>query len=373
MLHSPHARIAALSAVALIAITAGFLLLRAPLQHQAAVQTAKREFGSEKLNVLLLGYMDDEATTDTMLLGHLDVGRRTATLVSIPRDTWIPIPGHGMDKINAAYAYGGTKLSAAVVSKLMGGVPIDATIALQPAGAAQLVDALGGLNVDVDEDMDYDDNSQQLHIHLKKGEQYLTGSQVLGYIRFRHDPTSDFGRMHRQQQVLRLLMNQLSQPQNWVKLPHLLALARKDVQTDLSNQKLMSLLGVYRNVPEDAVRSFTLPGRAGWAGDASVVYVDPRWARLIGTLLFTKNDPPQDSVVVSNATGDRSFDGTIVGALRGGGWNVPTFVDQPVRDRSVTIGTSAAARVLARTFATDLRAGSHTTLLIGTNLAPVDQ
>ena len=373
MFQSLGARIAIVGAAAIAAIVAGFFLLRAPLQHQAAVQTAQREFGSEKLNLLLLGYMDDEATTDTMLLAHLDVGRRTATLVSIPRDTWVAIPGHGMDKINAAYAYGDTKLSAKVVSSLMGGIPIDATIALQPAGAAQLVDALGGLNVNVDEDMDYDDSAQELHIHLKKGEQYLTGSQVLGYIRFRHDPTSDFGRMHRQQQVLHLLMNQVSQPQNWAKLPHLLALARKDVKTDLSDKKLLSLLEVYRNVPDDNVRSFTLPGRAGWAGDASVVYVDPRWAKLIGTLLFTKADPPQDSVVVSNATGDRTFDATIVGSLRGGGWNVPTFIDQPTRNRSVTIGTSDAARVLAQTFATDVRSGSQTTLLIGTNLAPVDQ
>jgi len=373
MLNSMHVRLLALAGAAIAGTLVGYLLLRAPLKHQAAVHSAQQAFGAQKLNVLLLGYMDDEATTDTMLLAHLDVERRTATLVSIPRDTWVTIPHYGRQKINAAYAYGGTKLSAAVVSRLMGNIPIDATIALQPAGAAQLVDALGGLNVNVDEDMNYDDNAQLLHIHLKKGEQYLTGSQVLGYIRFRHDPTSDFGRMHRQQYVLHLLMAQLSQPQNWIKLPHLIALARKDVKTDLSNQQLLALLEVYRNVPDDNVRAFTLPGKAGWAGDASVVFVDPRWARLIGSVLFSKNDPPQDSVTVSNATGNRAFAPTIVGALRGGGWNVPTFVDQPQRAHSVTIGTSDAARALARTFATDVRQGTATMLLLGTDLAPDDQ
>jgi LCP family protein required for cell wall assembly len=373
MLDNPRTRVTVLVSAAIAATLAGFAVLPLPFQHQAAMRSAQHAFGSQKLNVLLLGYMDDEATTDTMLLGHLDVGRRTATLVSIPRDTWVRIPGHGMQKINAAYAYGGTQLSAVAVSRLMGGVPIDATIALQPVGAAQLVDALGGLNVDVDEDMNYDDDAQQLHIHLKKGRQYLTGSQVLGYIRFRHDPTSDFGRMHRQQRVLHLMLDQLSQPQNWLKLPRLLGLARKDVVTDLSTRKLLALLEVYRNVPEENVRSFTLPGKVGWAGDASVVFVDPRWAKLIGTVLFAKADPPQDRVVVSNATGNPEFDPTIVGALRGGGWNVPTFVDQPQRNRSVTVGTSAAARTLARTFATEMRAGSTTTLLIGTNLAPDDR
>ncbi len=334
------------------------------------MRNAQRDFGGEKLNVLLLGYQDDEATTDTVILGHLDVARRTATLVSIPRDTWVPIPGQGSQKINAAYAYGGVKASAGAVSKLMGGIPIDATIALQPEGAAQIVDAMGGLNVNVDEDMNYDDLHGLLHIHLRKGEQYLTGSQVLGYIRFRHDSSSDFGRMHRQQQVLHLLMDQLSLPQNWAKLPRLMGMVRKDVQTTLTNQQLVSLLEIYRNVPEDNVRSFTLPSKAGWVGDASVVFVDSRWAKLVGKLLFRKSDPPQDDVLVSNASGSPYVDKTLVPALRGGGWNVPTFFDQPAKKTSLTIGTSIAAQVLSRTFATPLHSGAKTTLLIGIDLSP---
>jgi LCP family protein required for cell wall assembly len=361
---------AAVAAAAVSAAIVGFALFRAPLQHQMAVQTARHDFGAEKLNVLILGYQDDEATTDTIVLGHLDVARRTATLVSIPRDTWVPIPGQGSQKINAAFAYGGVQSSALAVSNLMGGIPIDATIALQPEGAAQIVDAMGGLNVHVDEDMDYDDHNGQLHIHLKKGEQYLTGSQVVGYIRFRHDASSDFGRMHRQQQVLHLLMNQLSQPQNWAKLPRLLRLARRDIKTSLSDQKLASLLEIYRNVPEDNIRSFTLPSKAGWMGDASVVFADQRWAKAIGKLLFTKSEPPQDDVLVSNATGNKDLDKTIIPALRGGGWNVPTFVDQPMRPASLTTGTSVAAQALSRTFATPLRSGAKTTLLIGTDLSP---
>ncbi len=69
-------------------------------------------------------------------------------------------------------------MTAGVVSRLMNGIPIDATIALQPQGAAQIVDALGGLNVAVDEDMDYDDNYGELHIHLGAKSTTWTGSQV---------------------------------------------------------------------------------------------------------------------------------------------------------------------------------------------------
>jgi LCP family protein required for cell wall assembly len=357
-------------------IAAAVFTLNDSVHHEMAVQSSQRSFGASKLNLLVLGYQDDENTTDTIILARLDVDRRTATLVSIPRDTWTAIPGHGHDKINAAYAYGGAKESAKVVSALLGGAPIDAVIALQPEGAAQIVDAMGGLNVDVDEDMSYDDNNGALHIHLKSGEQYLNGAQVVGYIRFRHDASSDYGRMKRQQQVLKLMMNQLSRPQNWAKLPRIMKFARKDMQSSLSDQQLLALLEAYRDVPDDNIRSFTLPSKPGWVGDASVVFVDPRWSKLIGEVLFRKTDPPQDEVVVANATGDAEFDRTIVGALRGGGWNVQSSIDQPVKSHSLVMGSTPAANALARTFATSQWPnlnGKDATLLIGSDLAPNTQ
>ena len=355
---------------AAFAVVAGFLIVRGPIRQQIVAETAQHSFGQLKLNLLILGYQADEATTDTVILAHLDVGRQTATLVSIPRDTWVPVPGAGSTKINAAYAYGGARSTAKVVSKLLGGVPIDAIVALQPEGAAAVVDAMGGLDVNVDEAMDYDDNNGELHIHLRAGEQHLNGSQLAGYVRFRHDAASDFGRVKRQQQVLKLMMNQLSEPQNWIKLPHILKLARKDVNTTLSNQQLVSLLTIYRNVPDENIRSFTLPSKAGWVSDASVVFADPRWAKLIGALLFSRRDPPQDEVLVANATGNSAIDGTIVGALRGAGWNVPTFIDAKRKRTSVVVGTSPAAAALAKTFATAIRPATKTALVIGADLAP---
>lgn len=363
-------RVALVAVTGIAAVAAGFFIFGDHVRHEVAVQTSHQAFGASKLNLLVLGYQDDEATTDTIILAHLDVDRRTATLVSIPRDSWVAIPNHGHDKANAAYAYGGAKMSARVVSALLGGAPIDATVALQPEGAAQIVDAMGGLNVDVDESMDYDDNNGALHIHLKKGEQYLTGSQVAGYLRFRHDAASDFGRMKRQQQVLKLTMNQLSQPQNWAKLPRILQFARKDMKTTLSDQQLLALLEVYRDVPDENIRAFTLPSKAGWVGDASVVFVDDRWAKLIGKLLFTKTEPPQDQILVANATGNSDFDRTIVGALRGGGWNVQTSIDQPAKATSIVVGSSPAAQALAQVFSTELRPGTSSTLLLGSDLAP---
>lgn len=374
MLSRQFVRFAILVSAAVAGVAVGIFVFRAPIQERASTQLAARSaqsaFGAKKLNVLILGYQDDEATTDTIVLAHLDVDRRIATLMSIPRDTWVTVPGNGKQKINAAYAFGGASSTAKAVSALMGGIPIDATVALQPEGAAQIVDAMGGLNVNVDESMDYDDNNGQFHVHLKKGEQYLTGSQVVGYIRFRHDAASDYGRMRRQQQVLKLLMDQLSQPQNWAKLPRLFKFARKDLQTSLNDGQLVALLEAYRNVPDDDVRTFTLPSKPGWAGDASVVFADRRWAKLVGDLLFKKMEPPQEAVLVANATGNPDVDKTVIAALRGAGWNVPTYVDQPPRTASYVVGDTLAAQMLAKTFAAGLRSGRSTTLVIGSDNAP---
>jgi len=271
------ARAAILTFAVLISVAGGFVIFRGPIHQQIVKQTAAQSFGSLKLNLLILGYQADEATTDTIIVAHLDVGRRSATLVSIPRDTWVPVPGAGYAKINAAYAYGGAHATAKVAGKLLGGVPIDAIVALQPENAAAIVDAMGGLDVNVDEAMDYDDEGGDLHIHLRAGEQHLNGSQIAGYLRFRHDAASDFGRVRRQQQVLKLMMAQLSEPQNWAKLPQILKLAQKQIHTTMNNRQLASLLTIYRNVPDENVRSFTLPSRVGWVGDASVVFADPRW------------------------------------------------------------------------------------------------
>ena len=162
-----------------------------------AVVRAKAErdvsaaFGKHRLNVVILGNQADEGTADTVILSHLDLDRHTATLVSIPRDTWVPVPHHGSMKINSVIGVGGAKLAASIVSKITG-AKIDATMVVAPEGAKQIVDALGGVNIDVEKQMDYDDNYGDLHIHLKKGEQFLSGGQVLGYMRFRPRRTGRF-------------------------------------------------------------------------------------------------------------------------------------------------------------------------------------
>jgi len=359
--------------VLLAAIAGGVAIFHRSIAENVSIDLARRDIGAafhrRRLNVLVVGDQADEATTDTIVLAHLDLERRTGTLMSIPRDTWVPVPHHGHMKINSAYAFGGADGTARAVTALTG-VPIDATLAVDPQGAKQIVDAIGGLNINVETDMNYDDNYGDLHIHLKQGEQFLTGGGVMHYMRFRHDAESDFGRMRRQQQVMREIVRELGQPQNWPKVPRLIALARADVKTSLNDAQLQALVELYRGVPQDNVRTLTLPSRPDTVGDASVVIVDDRWAHIIGTLLFGKNDPPQDVVLVSNATGAPAFATTVVGALRGGGWNVATFIDEPLKKSSEIVGTSRAATALGKTFSLTPRKGSATILRLGADALP---
>ncbi len=360
--------------VFVLTIVLGFTIFRHFIVENVSIGLANRDvaaaFHKHRLNFLILGKQEDEGTTDTIILAHVDLGARIATLVSIPRDTWVPIPHHGHQKLNSAYGYGGSALTAKIVGDLVG-AHVDSTLTIDPVGAKQLVDALGGLNINVEHDMDYDDNYGDLHIHLKKGEQYLDGGQTLHYMRFRHDAESDFGRMRRQQQVVRQIVKTLGEPQNWPKIPRIVRLARKDVATPLSDAQLQALVELYRGVPSDNVRAFTLPGRPAFVGDASVVLVDERWAKLVGTLVCAQTDPPQDVVLVANATGLSDLSKTVVGALRGGGWNVRTFIDEPEKTISEIVGESAAAHRLSRAFGTlPHRPGPNTILRLGIDARP---
>jgi hypothetical protein len=100
------------------------------------------------------------------------------------------------------------------------------------------------------------------------------------------------------------------------------------------------------------------------------VIVDDRWAHLLGTLLFSKSDPPQQAVLVANATGSDTWSKTLVAALRGGGWNVPTFIDEPARAATAVAGTGTAANALAKIFTVTRKPATATSLTLGTDLTP---
>ena len=146
--------------------------------------------------------------TDTIMLVHVSESGGKPILISIPRDSYVPIPGHGSNKINAAFALGGPKLLTQTVEQVTG-LHIDGYLEIGLGGFAGMVDALGGVELCVPRDMQDD----KAGIDLKKGCQVLDGKNALGYVRSRYeDPLGDIGRANRQRQFLGALMKQSATP-----------------------------------------------------------------------------------------------------------------------------------------------------------------
>jgi len=136
--------------------------------------------------------------TDTIMLLHVPAGSGPTVLVSVPRDSYVSIPGHGQNKINAAYAYGGAPLLIRTLEQASG-VRIDEYVETGLGGFASVVDALGGVTLCPKFNM----KDKDAHINLKKGCQPMDGKTALGYARARHsDPRGDLGRVERQRETL---------------------------------------------------------------------------------------------------------------------------------------------------------------------------
>ncbi|MBX6394864.1 MAG: LCP family protein [Alicyclobacillaceae bacterium] len=198
---------------------------------------------SGDVRILLLGVdnrgNDLHPRSDTMLLLNIPQDGRAATAASILRDTWVSIPGVGKEKINAAYAQGGPDLARRTVEDWLGmDVPFYAVTDFE--GFIHVVDALGGVDIDVEKPMDYVDDGKY-DIHLKPGLQHLNGAQALGYVRFRHDALGDYARTERQRKFVLAVVKQIRKPQNLLRMPLILREVQPYIRTNLSSVDLLRL------------------------------------------------------------------------------------------------------------------------------------
>ncbi|MDF2146476.1 LCP family protein [Knoellia sp. p5-6-4] len=146
--------------------------------------------------------------TDSIILVHVPEGGGKPALISLPRDSFVPIPGKGSNKINAAFAFGGPKLLVNTVEQVTD-LRIDGYVEIGFAGFASVVDSLGGVDICVKFNM----NDKKAGINLKKGCQTLNGKNALGYVRARYsDPRGDIGRADRQRQFLAAIMKKAATP-----------------------------------------------------------------------------------------------------------------------------------------------------------------
>jgi LCP family protein required for cell wall assembly len=195
--------------------------------------------GQAIMNVLILGIdqLDNEPSrADSIIVLSTNRDAGVISMVSIPRDSRVEIPGFGLDKINHAMALGGIDLMRPTVEQLLG-IPLHYYVYTNFSGFKNTVDTLGGIEVNVERQIIGHDGRPI----VEPGLQRLSGNQALTYVRFRSDAEGDFGRMRRQQQVLKAMGKSFMKPATIVLLPSLLEQLAKDVRTDMPLPQLMSL------------------------------------------------------------------------------------------------------------------------------------
>lgn len=259
-------------------------------------------FGNKRRNILLLGVdSNGEGTdpwegtrTDTIILLNVDPRTKSLNALSIPRDSKVFLPDdHGVQKINAAHAIGGIGMTIRTIEETLG-VKIDRYIMVHDEAVKEIVDALGGVDIYVEKNMHYNDYSGKLFINLKKGPNHLNGKEVIGYLRFRHDPMGDIGRTQRQQWFLRGMMEALKKPETITKLPEIINVASKYIKTNMSFYELSQYAGFAKHLDMDKIEIAMLPGAPNKKGYISYWILDPeKTQEVVNRLIYREKINPE--------------------------------------------------------------------------------
>lgn len=231
---------------------------------------------SNKVNVLILGTdagllpggIKVQSRTDTMMVASFDPNTFEVKVLSLPRDSRVKIPGRAnLDKINAAHAYGGIQLAVDTVQALLD-VPIHYYVRIDNAGFRRVIDAMGGVDYNVEFDMDYEDPYQDLYIHLKQGQQKLDGDKAEQYVRYRGDG-SDINRIKRQQKFLIATLKTVLKPSNLLRINDLIRIGTQSVKTNVDAVDVLKYLPFVDKLSEKNVTPFMAPGTDGWVNGGS--------------------------------------------------------------------------------------------------------
>jgi len=212
----------------------------------------------------------DVGRSDTLMLAAVDEEQGRATLLSIPRDTRVEVGTYGYDKINHAYAFGGHEMTLAAVEKIVG-VPVTHYVLIDTSAFERIVDAVGGVDINVEKRMHYEDpwdDNGGLVIDLQPGEQHMTGAQAIQYVRYR-DGEGDIGRIARQQHFMRALLAQFLSPQVIPRLAAVVDEVKNAVETDLNTRQLLTLAKRMKDIEAGGMTMQMVIGTPAYLGDIS--------------------------------------------------------------------------------------------------------
>ena len=284
----------------LTAALAGAYFASSSLSDKAEEDTKQAEkegllTARDKATIMIMGVderADDVGRSDTLMIATIDPARKQAALFSVPRDTRVKIKGHGFDKINAAYAYGGEKLTKDTVEGFLG-VNIDHYVIVNTKSFQRIIDAIGGIDINVEKRMYYEDpwdDDGGLLIDLQPGIQHMDGKTAVTYVRYR-DEEGDIGRVRRQQKFMEACMDKVVSPSIITKLPSVISEIMDSVQTDLSLRQMLEFAGSLNEAKGNGLKTEIVPGRGMYISGISYWIPDVSKMRtlLASTLDITMN------------------------------------------------------------------------------------
>jgi LCP family protein required for cell wall assembly len=308
--------------------------------------------GKESVSVLILGVDDSEGRglADTIIVAVVRPGTGEIAALSVPRDSRVTIPGVGIRRINEAHSFGGLPLTIETVELLLG-TPFDYHAEVNVQALIQLVDAMGGIDLDVEKRMYYRDNAQDLLIDLYPGYQHMTGEQAVGYVRFRYDARGDLGRIERQRRFLRAVAAQLLAPQNVSHIRELAESFSQTVETDLAVHDMLALKKIVEQVGPEAIHTAVLPGHPRLVEGQSMLELDAvEVQRVVDRVLLGQGV----AVAVLNGTDVNGLAARMAGRLEARDYEVVEIGNAPERSDATLIiahrGRARDAERLAKLF-----------------------
>ena len=263
--------------VALVLIAAGLVYawnnlgLRGAMRGQAGNPASMQ--AANVVHVMILGVdqrADDVGRSDTLMVATIDTDTGKGALLSVPRDTRLAIEGHGYDKANHAYAFGGHELSQKSVEQLLG-VPMDHYIIINTRAFERIIDAIDGVDLNVEKRMHYEDpwdDNGGLVIDLYPGEQHLDGKKAIQYVRYR-DGEGDIGRIGRQQKFMKAVLAKVISPDILPRLPELIKEVAGAVKTDMSLTEMIDFAQKLKAIHDAGLAADMVPGTPAYYEDIS--------------------------------------------------------------------------------------------------------
>lgn len=294
----------------------------------------------DRINILVMGESgvgDGYKLTDTIMVCSYNPQNQEASIMSIPRDTYVGKKNKNVAtqnylasyKMNAVYRNGANIEETVECVNTLTGLDIQYYVIIDTDALIELVDEIGGVTFTVPIDMDYDDSTQDLHIHLDAGEQLIDGEKAEQLLRFRHNndgttyPVSygdnDLGRMRTQREFIQATMEQLLKVENIFKITQILNIAFNNIETNLDLDVIKDYIPYAVEFSSDNLKTGVLPGESELCNKVWIYTANKEETLELVEELFTDTEETEEDGTLTNTDTDTTSATVKIELLNGSG------------------------------------------------------